>query len=177
MVKKGAIPWAELKAKEIALNCDGSKSSVFGEMSKLAPPELLGALENRAASLQRQGAAEVYLKEFPYGQVVAQQGELIEEIIEGEGLEIPFGILLDGCIEIFEPADISKDAIANPLISNSRAKNPTIWEVDRPIRGSEPDLSAATRRRQLVHRVRCAHNLLLGKLSDEPGGEYEEVHK
>lgn len=121
MVKKGAIPWAELKAKEIALNCDGSKSSVFGEMSKLAPPELLGALENRAASLQRQGAAEVYLKEFPYGQVVAQQGELIEEIIEGEGLEIPFGILLDGCIEIFEPADISKDAIANPLISNSRA--------------------------------------------------------
>ncbi len=116
------VPWGELKDHKLTWNADREKSeTVLAAIHSVASAGLYKALDDRASAIQRTGRIpEVYVAEFPYGELIAKEGELVREIIGGEGTDIPLGLLLDGCVEIFAVSDLPIESTDDASIPNTR---------------------------------------------------------
>jgi hypothetical protein len=116
------VPWQALGDHNITWNAGHNQSdTVSAAIQKVASAELCKALNDRASLLSRTGrSTEVHVVEFPYGELIAGNGALTREIISGEGKDIPLGLLLDGCIEIFATSDLPTESIQDPSIPNTR---------------------------------------------------------
>jgi hypothetical protein len=116
------IAWRELSDHKITWNADRNKSdTVLEAIEQVTSAELFRALNDRALNLHRAGhSSDVHVVEFPYGEIIAEDGALISEIINGDGKDIPLGLLLDGCIEIFAPSAFPDESLNDPSIPNTR---------------------------------------------------------